>query len=585
MGFSLGDLGSFAVGAINQDKENTAAKLEERKEELKANRAFIIKMKENKYQSELATFEEENKKAKAIAAVNNKYKALGGDINPIDYGRDYILATNPTEFSTMTTLYKDNQPKLEEYYASFANKATSEFKPTTTRDALDAKQAEDIQSITAEFNKKIENARGDSFLINQIIGLKNKAINKITEKNKEGEAGTILAKEIQKEIETVKPEEADTGLVFAEASFSTPKVPKPFRDKVEPIRNDLNKNTEIKKENVNIALTFFNENDIAVPKQYLQIDSEGNTTGLKGPGLTFVNQTNALTSQAIQTITDEDIYANSSGKTSLISNSLNPNKVNGKVSERIANYSTTSQEKKVGYFNNRDNIIAVVPFSIVDSNNTLGGYQFTNKAQTKKVGEVYLQALKNIEATNNPKGVTERSQKYLNDFQNKLLRMDVNSTSKESEAVKTEMIRLLTEQRIIKPETTTTSTDGISQITTSSGVESIVIDGNNIPLTEKNKEVLESQGIDWKNQEKVNVPQKEIIKTKSGDMDVAEQVAKATTTNKITPKDIGQVNMPVFETLESILEILPSAMTGQEIMDKYEIAFPINKFTKYSPSK
>ena len=586
MGFNLGDLGSFAVGAINQDKENTAAKLEERKDELKANRAFIIKMKENKYQSELATFEEENKKAKAIAAINNKYKAVGGEINPIDYGRDYILATNPTEFATMTALYKDNQPKLEEYYASFANKASSEFKPTTTRDALDAKQSEDIQSITAEFNKKIENARGDSFLINQIIGLKNKAINKITQKNKEGEAGTILAKEIQKEIETVKPEESDTGLVFAEASFSKGIVPKKFREKVEPLRNELNKSTEIKKENVNIALTFFNENDISVPKQYLQKDLEGNTTGLKGPGLTFVNQTNALTSQAIQTFTNEDIYTKSNGKTSLISNYLNPNKVNGKVSERIANYSTTSQEKKVGYFNNRDNIIAVVPFSIVDSNNTLNGYQFTNKAQTKKVGEAYLQALKNIEATNNPKGVTERSQKYLNDFQNKLLRMDVDSTSPESEVVKKEMVRLLTEQGIIKPETTTTSTEEIAPINTSTGVESIVIDGNNIPLTEKNKEVLESQGIDWKNQEKVNVPQKEVNETKSGDMDVAEQVAKATTTTaKITPKDIGQVNMPVFETLESILAILPNAMTGQEIMDKYEIAFPINKFTKYSPSK
>jgi hypothetical protein len=68
-------------------------------------------------------------------------------------------------------------------------------------------------------------------------------------------------------------------------------------------------------------------------------------------------------------------------------------------------------------------------------------------------------------------------------------------------------------------------------------------------------------------------------------MDIAEQVAKATTTNvKITPKDIGEVNMPVFETLESILAILPNTMSGQEIMDKYEIAFPINKFTKYSPS-
>ena len=334
------------------------------------------------------------------------------------------------EIQDLITQYKDNPEKLEEYYASFANKASSEFKPATTRDALDAKQAEDIRSITAEFTKKIEDAKGDSLLISTLLNLKNKALNKVIEKNKEGEAGINLAKTIQEEIKATKAEEEeDTGLVFSEAKFSKKQVPKPFRDKVEPIRNDLNKNTEIKKENVNIALTFYNENDIAVPKQFLSIDQEGNTTGLKGPGLTFVNQTNALTSQAIQTITDEDIFAKSNGKTSLISNSLNPNKVNGIVAERIANYSTTSQEKKVGYWNDRNNIIAIVPFSIVDSNNTLGGYQFTNKTQTKIVGEAYLQALKNIDATNNPEGTIERSQKYLNDFQNKLEKSPKNSYS------------------------------------------------------------------------------------------------------------------------------------------------------------
>ena len=584
MGISLKDLGNFTLGVIERDKELTADKAKTRAEELIANRNTILEMKKSKYDSEIKSFEQENQKAKAIQSVNAKYKNLGDTVDPVSYGRDYILATNPTEFSAMTSLYKDNPEKLEEYYASFANKASSEFKPATTRDALDAKQAEDIRSITAEFTKKIEDAKGDSLLISTLLNLKNKALNKVIEKNKEGEAGINLAKTIQEEIKATKAEEEDTGLVFSEAKFSKKQVPKPFRDKVEPIRNDLNKNTEIKKENVNIALTFYNENDIAVPKQFLSIDQEGNTTGLKGPGLTFVNQTNALTSQAIQTITDEDIFAKSNGKTSLISNSLNPNKVNGIVAERIANYSTTSQEKKVGYWNDRNNIIAIVPFSIVDSNNTLGGYQFTNKTQTKIVGEAYLQALKNIDATNNPEGTIERSQKYLNDFQNKLLRMDINSTSPESETVKTEMIKILTEKGIIKPEATTGSTIGEgAPITTS--VESIVLDGNNIPLTKKNIEELEKAGIDWKSQKKVPVPKKEVIQTKSGDMNIAEQVAKATTTTKITPKDMGQTNIPVFETLDSVLSILPNKMTGQEIMDKYEIAFPINKFTTYSPSK
>jgi len=580
MGINFGDIASFATGVVKADEADTQERLKDRKNELAADRQFYIDMKTKKYESELKSFEAENAKFKAIESVNAKFK--GQDVvDPSEYGKAYLQATNPNLLFQYETLYADNPSLLNNKLASFGGASIRDYKTSTTRDTLDTKLKQDVDAITADYKTQLEAARGDSKLVNAILGKRDKAIATTIQNNEDSKNGTFKAKEIA--VET--SEDSEPMFEFGEIKAVELTVPKKFRDKVEPIRNDLNKNTEIKKENVNIALTFFNENDISVPKQYLQKDLEGNTTGLKGPGLTFVNQTNFLTSQAIQTITDEDIYAKSNGKTSLISNSLNPNKVNGKVSERIANYSTTSQEKKVGYFNNRDNIIAVVPFSIVDSNNTLGGYQFTNKAQTKKVGEVYLQALKNIEATNNPKGVTERSQKYLNDFQNKLLRMDVNSTSKESEAVKTEMIRLLTEQRIIKPETTTTSTEGISQITTSSGVESIVIDGNNIPLTEKNKEVLESQGIDWKNQEKVNVPQKEIIKTKSGDMDVAEQVAKATTTTKITPKDIGQVNMPVFETLESILEILPSAMTGQEIMDKYEIAFPINKFTKYSPSK
>ncbi len=579
MGINFGDIASFATGVVKADEADTQERLKDRKNELAADRQFYIDMKTKKYESELKSFEAENAKFKAIESVNAKFK--GQDVvDPSEYGKAYLQATNPNLLFQYETLYAENPSLLNNKLASFGGASIRDYKTSTTRDTLDTKLKQDVDAITADYKTQLEAARGDSKLVNAILGKRDKAIATTIQNNEDSKNGTFKAKEIA--VET--SEDSEPMFEFGEIKAVELTVPKKFRDKVEPIRNDLNKNTEIKKENVNIALTFFNENDISVPKQYLQKDLEGNTTGLKGPGLTFVNQTNFLTSQAIQTITDEDIYAKSNGKTSLISNSLNPNKVNGKVSERIANYSTTSQEKKVGYFNNRDNIIAVVPFSIVDSNNTLGGYQFTNKAQTKKVGEVYLQALKNIEATNNPKGVTERSQKYLNDFQNKLLRMDVNSTSKESEAVKAEMIRLLTEQRIIKPETTTTSTEGISQITTSSGVESIVIDGNNIPLTEKNKEVLESQGIDWKNQEKVNVPQKEIIKTKSGDMDVAEQVAKATTTTKITPKDIGQVNMPVFETLESILKILPSAMTGQEIMDKYEIAFPINKFTKYSPS-
>jgi hypothetical protein len=72
----------------------------------------------------------------------------------------------------------------------------------------------------------------------------------------------------------------------------------------------------------------------------------------------------------------------------------------------------------------------------------------------------------------------------------------------------------------------------------------------------------------------------------SGDSSVAEQVANATTKEKIKPSDVGIGNPSgYFETLDSIKAILPNDMSGQEIMDKYNISFPINKYTKYSSSK
>jgi hypothetical protein len=98
-----------------------------------------------------------------------------------------------------------------------------------------------------------------------------------------------------------------------------------------------------------------------------------------------------------------------------------------------------------------------------------------------------------------------------------------------------------------------------------------------VPLTTKNMNWLR------KNYPEVNlaVDQDEM----AGDGKIAEKIASETVKEKIKPADIGIKNQPVFETLESIKAILPYKMSGQEIMDKYEIGFKINKFTKYSPSK
>ena len=56
-------------------------------------------------------------------------------------------------------------------------------------------------------------------------------------------------------------------------------------------------------------------------------------------------------------------------------------------------------------------------------------------------------------------------------------------------------------------------------------------------------------------------------------------------TIKITPKEVGYNNKPVFESIEEVQAILPNDMTGAEIKEKYEIAFPLNNKSVYKSKK
>ena len=579
MGISLGDIASFATGVVKADEKATAERLVDRRAELAADRQFYIDMKTKKYESELKTFEEENKKYKAIQAVNAKFEGQE-EVDPTAYGKAYLQETNPTLLYQYETLYADNPQLLNSKLATFADSSVRDYKTTNTRDALDSKLKLDVDAITADYKTQLENAKGDSKLINAIIGKRDKKIADTIQENEDGKTGVVKAKEIAVETDTDSKPTFEFGKV-KEVDFA---VPKKFKEKVAPLRIKLNDNTEIKKENVNINLTFFSENDIAVPKQFLTKDTDGNTTGLKGPGNTFVNQTNSLANQAVKTLTNESLYASTGGDSSLISNDFNPNKINGMVSDRLANYSVVSSDKKDGFFSDRNNIVAIVPFSIVDSNNTLGGYQFVNKGQTKAVGEAYLQALKNIDATNNPEGTIERSQKYLNDFQNKLLRTNPGEQTKEVEAVQNEMLRILTEQGIITPAPSEENVNKNSSSIISEQDQKtmqVEINGKTVTMID-NEESRNMLAEDIQKGENIKIVNNVKQEEKVIDSATTETVTEPT---KKTPADFGQVNQPVFETLESIRKVITMPMTGEEIKNTFDISpgLKINSKTVFRP--
>tara|TARA_R110000751_G_scaffold73044_2_gene147893 strand:- start:1422 stop:2996 length:1575 start_codon:yes stop_codon:yes gene_type:complete len=195
MGISLADLGSFAIGAIKEDEKNTAEKLIDRREELQVDRAMHINNKEKKYDRELKAFDEENTKFKAIKSVNAEFIDKG-EISPAVYGERYLSVTNPDLLFDYKKEFKDQPNELNKWLAGYGNDAIKHFQTTNTEASLEIDRKKSIDEIQVSYKKKLEDARGDSFLINKLIGEKTKALAKVEEVITDGAAGVTLAKEV-----------------------------------------------------------------------------------------------------------------------------------------------------------------------------------------------------------------------------------------------------------------------------------------------------------------------------------------------------------------------------------------------------
>ena len=168
------DLGNFATGAIERDKEITKENLAIRADELKANRDLMIAMKKDKYAKDIANYDAEKKKANEIQKLNAV--AAQGDMDKSSYAKQYLLHSLGTEkFNAL-------QKADPEGFLDMVDNITSarDYKFTTDRESIDKQMEVDTTIVNKGFSKAIENAKGDSFLINKILGKKSNVDNNVT---------------------------------------------------------------------------------------------------------------------------------------------------------------------------------------------------------------------------------------------------------------------------------------------------------------------------------------------------------------------------------------------------------------------
>jgi hypothetical protein len=579
MGISLGDIASFATGVVDADSAATQERLKDRRAELQADRQLYIDMKTKKYESELKAFEAEDKKYKAIQSVKSQ---VGDDASKSQFGAAYLQETNPTLLYQMQKDFQDNPKALQDQLALYAN---ANFKTTNTRDALDNKLKTDIDAITAGYKTALENARGDSKLINAILGKRDKEIKLVVEQNKDGETGAVAAKEIATEVDT-----SNKAYQYGEENEIAFKVPAKFMKdgNVVKLREGLNSNDATKsyKDNaINTTVQFFNDNKVAKPSGFYIKDADNNITGFKDAGAKLNTHVSQLWGGAVDSFSDEKVYIATNRTASNASNILNQGNVNNVIDERLRNYTYIQQPKK--WFNDRENIVAIVPWSIVDVNNNLAGFDIKGKANQKLVAEAYADALKDYAKDNNITSqgtIIESNQKFMNDIQSKLLSQKGNESNLSTDIQnrildKLGVDREKTDNTNINNNTTTineSSTDnkvvGKITITDPTSNTSKVVDDN-----PENRSLAETKGFTVKTITPIKQTEEKII-----DSITNENVTKPI---KKTPADFGQVNQPVFETLESIRKVITMPMTGEEIKNTFDISpgLKINSKTLFRP--
>ena len=394
MAINLGDIAAFATGVIKADEKDTQERLKDRRVELQADRQFYINMKTKKYESELKTFEEENKKYKAIQAVNAKAKSgifnnEDGEINPGAYGKAYLQETNPTLLLQYETLYKDNPILLNKKLATFGGDSISKFKTTNTRDSLDNKLKLDVDAITADYKTQLENARGDSKLINAIIGKRDKKIADTIQANEDGKNGVIKAKEIAIETSTDtepdlkfgKVEEFQPGLEWKIFKKNNPDWIKRYnslKDKV--VWDSVNKRDNF--------LNFIKTSDV------LGAANEGNFTltnnDTKIEGLNDSARAILKTYEMVYNSVVNDIYAKELAGNNVditqIDNFISVAEVNKRVNNLIENRGFRVDLGDGIGDDGKVDFIGVVPLNVVDRN---GGFELDSGA-TKYLNMQYV---------------------------------------------------------------------------------------------------------------------------------------------------------------------------------------------------
>jgi len=385
MGFFT-DVGNFAKGMIERDREITNENLAIRAEELKANRDLMIAMKKDKYAADIAEYKKEKAKSNEIKQLNSA--AASGNMDNESYAKQFLLHSLGTE--KFNALQKADPQGFLDMVSNVANQAKAnwglDYRFTIDRNSLDNQFGTDTKIINKGFAQAIEDAKGDSFLINKILNKKSTVDKDV---NADVESQLKAAKVVNEEtIETGKKD-----ITFTDTVKKKRKPPEAYETEFSKLITNAKFDSVNNKDNL---INFINaSNNLGFTSEMnFKFDEKDETIkGTNPASQAFLNSYKLIYSEILNANNATDLYNSVTKNKSDLVNLIDADAVNRKVQNVILTRQNKIDTGKGSWEDNRE-LITMLPLNVVDINNqTRIGDKMINIDMAKS-SEVYNNFLK-----------------------------------------------------------------------------------------------------------------------------------------------------------------------------------------------
>ena len=385
MGFFT-DVGNFAKGMIERDREITNENLAIRAEELKANRDLMIAMKKDKYAADIAEYKKEKAKSNEIKQLNSA--AASGNMDNESYAKQFLLHSLGTE--KFNALQKADPAGFLDMVSNVANQAKAngglDYRFTIDRNSLDNQFGTDTKIINKGFAQAIEDAKGDSFLINKILNKKSTVDKDV---NADVESQLKAAKVVNEEtIETGKKD-----ITFTDTVKKKRKPPEAYETEFSKLITNAKFDSVNNKDNL---INFINaSNNLGFTSEMnFKFDEKDETIkGTNPASQAFLNSYKLIYSEILNANNATDLYNSVTKNKSDLVNLIDADAVNRKVQNVILTRQNKIDTGKGSWEDNRE-LITMLPLNVVDINNqTRIGDKMINIDMAKS-SEVYNNFLK-----------------------------------------------------------------------------------------------------------------------------------------------------------------------------------------------